>query len=149
MPFCSSCGAELQGKYCARCGALGGGPAPAASFNAAGLQENIAGALCYSLGVLTGILFLVLEPYSKNRTIRFHAFQAIFAWIAVVAVSIVLQIITHSFMLVPFVGWVISACLWTAFGVGVFILWLLLMYKAYNNEKWVLPIIGPLAEKQL
>lgn len=149
MPFCTSCGAELTGKYCARCGAPGGGPTPAASLGQAGLQENVAAALCYLLGVLTGILFLVLEPYSRNRNIRFHAYQSIFAWIGVVVASIALQIVTHSFMLIPFAGWIIAACLWSAFGVGVFILWLLLMFRAYNNEKWVLPIIGPLSEKQL
>jgi uncharacterized membrane protein len=149
MAFCSSCGAELQGKYCARCGAFGGAPAPAASMGQSGLQDNIAAALCYLLGVLSGVLFLVLEPYNRNRNIRFHAFQSIFAWIAVVVASIVLQIVTHTFMLIPFAGWIIAACLWTGFGVSVFILWLLLMFKAYNNEKWVLPVIGPLAEKQL
>jgi len=66
-----------------------------------------------------------------------------------VVLSLVLQLVTRNFMMIPFVGWIISACLWTAFGVGVFILWLLLMFKAYNNERWVLPFVGPLAEKQL
>ena len=116
---------------------------------AAGLQENLAAALCYLLGVLTGVLFLVLEPYNRNQTIRFHAFQSIFAWIAVVAVSIILQIVTHTFSLIPFVGWTIAGLLWSIFGLAVFALWLLLMFKAYNNERWVLPIVGPLAEKQI
>src|SRR5215471_1149091 len=140
MAFCSSCGAELQGRFCAKCGASAGGPPPPSTAAAAGLQENLAAALCYLLGVLTGVLFLVLEPYNRNRTIRFHAFQAIFAWIAVVAVSIVLQIVTRTFSLLPFIGWTIAAFLWTGFGLAVFALWLLLMYKAYNNERWVLPV---------
>src|SRR6516162_8964668 len=149
MPFCSSCGAELQGKYCASCGAPSGGPAPAVSFTAAGLQENVAAALCYLLGVLTGVLFLVLEPYNKNRTIRFHAFQSIFAWVTVVVASIGISIVSGIWALVPYAGWMINSLLWSAFALAVFILWLLLMYKAYNKERWVLPVIGPLAEKQV
>jgi len=149
MAFCSSCGAELQGRFCAKCGASAGGPPPPSTAAAAGLQENLAAALCYLLGVLTGVLFLVLEPYNRNRTIRFHAFQSIFAWIAVVAVSIILQIVTHTFSLIPFVGWTIAGLLWSIFGLAVFALWLLLMFKAYNNERWVLPVVGPLAEKQV
>jgi len=151
MPFCSHCGSELRGNFCGNCGAPAPGatPPPHASAALPGLEENVAAALCYLLGVLTGVLFLVLEPYNRNRNIRFHAFQSIFAWIGVIVISIILNIVTHSFMLIPFVGWAISASIWSAFGLGVFVLWLVLMYKAYNNERWVLPIVGPLAEKQL
>jgi len=96
MAFCASCGAEVQGKFCAKCGAPSGAPAagaanptppgpsfaPASAPASAGMDENVAAALCYLLGVLTGILFLVLEPYNRNPVIRFHAFQSIFVWIA-------------------------------------------------------------------
>jgi uncharacterized membrane protein len=152
MAFCSSCGAELQGRFCAQCGASAQGPASSpfsSAAGSAGLQENLAAALCYLLGVLTGVLFLVLEPYNRNRNIRFHAFQSIFAWIGVVVVSVVLEIVTQIFGRLPFVGWMISATLWTGFGLGIFVLWVVLMYKAYSNERWVLPFVGPLAEKQL
>jgi uncharacterized membrane protein len=148
MPFCSNCGAEQRGNYCANCGAPAPGATPGSSAAISALQDNVAAALCYLLGVLTGVLFLVLEPYSRNRNIRFHAFQSIFCWIAIMALSIALQIVTHSFLLIPFAGWIMSASIWSAFGLGVFVLWLLLMYKAYNNERWVLPFVGPLAEKQ-
>jgi hypothetical protein len=80
MPFCSNCGAEVQGNFCAKCGAPMAGPAggtapppPPPVPTATGLTDNVAAALCYLLGLLTGILFLVLAPYSQNRTIRFHA----------------------------------------------------------------------------
>ena len=108
----------------------------------------MASALCYLLGVLTGVLFLVIEPYSRNRNIRFHAFQSIFAWLGVIALSIGIAIVSNLIAFVPFIGWLIYIMMWSGFGIGVFVLWLMLMYKAYNNEKWVLPVIGPLAEKQ-
>ncbi len=105
-------------------------------------------ALCYLLGLLTGILFLVLEPYNKNRLIRFHAFQSIFLNIAWIAVFIALAIIGIVLLPIPFLGPMLSIILHLGFSLGVFILWLMLMYKAYNRERWVLPVIGPLAEKQ-
>jgi uncharacterized membrane protein len=161
MAFCASCGSEVQGKFCAKCGAPSGAaaaggavppppgstytPAPAAS---AGIEENVAAALCYLLGVLTGILFLVIEPYNRNRLIRFHAFQSIFTWIAAIVVGVVLSIISYVFVAIPFIGWLIYILLWTIFSLGIFALWLFLMYKAYNRERFVLPVIGPLAEKQ-
>ena len=171
MAFCANCGSEVQGRFCAKCGTPVAGPPPAdagqnppgpppggAYYSTpgvppaaapAGLQENMAAALCYLLWVLTGVLFLVIEPYNRNRNIRFHAFQAIFAWVGVVALSIAVVIVSQVIMYLPFIGWLISLLLWTGFGLGVFVLWLMMMYKAYNNEKWVLPVIGPLAEKQV
>src|SRR5215470_12415845 len=98
MAFCVHCGSEVQGRFCSKCGAAvagaasAGGQAGGSGLVLGGLEENVAAALCYLLGVLTGILFLVLEPYNKNRTIRFHAFQAIFAWVAVVVGSMAIAI---------------------------------------------------------
>jgi uncharacterized membrane protein len=174
MAFCSNCGAEVQGKFCAKCGtplAAAAAPAasapppeppsgyaapaasaplppPAATPQASGLEENMACALCYLLGLLTGILFLVLEPYNKNRLIRFHAFQAIFFNVAWIAVLIVLSIVSFALVPIPFLGAMVGIVLHLGAWLGFFILWLMLMYKAYNRERWVLPVIGPLAEKQ-
>ena len=173
MAFCSNCGAEVQGRFCAKCGtpmsAAAAGPSPdapgayappppppasaplpppAAPVQAAGLEENMACALCYLLGLLTGILFLVLAPYNQNRLIRFHAFQSIFLNIAWIAVYIALGIVSWVLFPIPFLGPMLMIVLHLAAGLGVFILWLMLMYKAYNRERWVLPVIGPQAEKQ-
>lgn len=112
------------------------------------MAENVASALCYLLGVLTGILFLVLAPYNQNKTIRFHAWQAIFAWVACVVLGIALNIVLGIFLRIPFLGAMLDLVLLPVFFLGIFILWLMLMYKAYNKQRWVLPVIGPLAEKQ-
>jgi uncharacterized membrane protein len=112
------------------------------------LTENVACALCYLLGLLTGILFLVLEPYNKNKLIRFHAFQSIFLHISVFVVYFVLGILlTTIFRIVPVIG-LLGTIVYPIFGLGCLVLFVFLMYKAYNNQKIVLPIIGPLAEKQ-
>jgi uncharacterized membrane protein len=153
MPFCVNCGSEVQGRFCSQCGArVNGGAqstgAPYAPAASGALQENVASALCYLLGILTGVLFLAIEPYNRSRAIRFHAFQSIFAWAGATVASIGVSIITRLWAVIPYAGWVFGSLIWSAFGLAIFILWLVLMYKAYNGEKWVLPVIGPLAEKQ-
>lgn len=156
MPFCSNCGAEVKGNFCAKCGAPIAGPAGGAATPPPPpvpmpqvLTDNVAAALCYLLGLLTGILFLILAPYSQNRAIRFHAFQSIFLNVAWIAVFIALSIVSMALLPIPFVGAILSMLLHLGAHLGFFILWLMLMYKAYNNERWVLPVIGPLAEKQV
>jgi uncharacterized membrane protein len=114
----------------------------------AGMADNMAGALCYLFGFITGILFLVLAPYNQNREIRFHAFQSIFLNVAWVALWIVITIILIPFRLIPFLGLFIAIVLQSVLGLGGFICWLYLMFKTYNGEKIVLPVIGPFADKQ-
>ncbi len=112
------------------------------------MTDNMAGALCYLIGFITGILFLVLTPYNQNREIRFHAFQSIFLNIAWIALWIVITIILIPLRYIPFLGIFISLILESVLGLGGFILWLYMMFKTYNGEKIVLPVVGPLAEKQ-
>jgi uncharacterized membrane protein len=152
MAFCPSCGSEVQGRFCPKCGSSveGGGTATApppmgTQASAGGLDTNLASALAYLLGFITGILFLVMAPYNQNRTIRFHAFQSIFLSVGWFVLVIVINIL--SFIL----PWFLSTLLWFVLmigGLGIFVLWLVLMLKAYQGSKLVLPIVGPLAEKQ-
>jgi uncharacterized membrane protein len=114
-----------------------------------GLQANAAGALAYLAGIVTGILFLVIDPYKSDRFVRFHAFQSIFfnvawiaLWIAWMIVGLVLGAITKGlffFLQVP-----IDLVLM----VGGFCLWAFLMYSAYQGKMTKLPVIGALAAKQ-
>lgn len=163
MAFCASCGAPVEGRFCAKCGAsmaagaAPGGPSPEPGgpppnpqpvynpppISAGGMDDNMAAALCYVLGFVTGIIFLVLDPYNKKPFVRFHAFQSIFlnvAWIAAYMVLGVVEAILHL--------WLLFSALWGLLGLVAFALWLFCMYKAYNREWFQLPIIGPIALKQ-
>ena len=148
--FCPNCGTQVDGKFCPNCGAaISAGasapntgayvpPASQATVQAPGMSENVASALCYLLGLITGIIFLVLAPYNQNKTIRFHAFQSIFLHVGVIIIWFVFAVVSHGFGLLFFpVYWLLA-----------FILWLYMMYSAYNNRKVKLPVVGDLAEKQ-
>ena len=160
MAFCANCGKAVDGRFCQNCGtpladagvgatgAPGGAPPPPPMGQAgtqSGLQENVACALCYALGLITGILFLAIAPYNLNPKIKFHAFQAIFYHLSFIGLFIVTIPLS---MMLPFplsmIVWFLRFMVWLC-GVGG---WLFLMWKAYNNERVELPIIGPLAAQQ-
>jgi uncharacterized membrane protein len=100
-----------------------------------GLQENVASLLCYVLGWITGIIFLILEP--NNKTIKFHAIQSIIVFGSITVAHIILDWI-------PFVGWfVFMPILWVIWVIS----WILLMVKAYQGGTWHYPIAGNIAER--
>ncbi len=113
-----------------------------------GLSRNLAGALAYSLGIITGILFLVLEPYRRDRFVRFHAMQSILYFVAAVAFSIAWRIMVGILMSIS--GWIALASvpIRLLISLAMFCLWLLLMYQAYSGREFGIPILGGIARKQ-
>lgn len=103
-------------------------------------NEKLMGALSYLLGPVTGIIFLVMEK--KNQFVRFHAMQSTIVFGAILLLNIILGI-------VPVLGWIIALILSPIMAIVSFILWLVLMWKAYNGEKYMLPYFGKIAESQL
>lgn len=96
-----------------------------------GLPKNTAAALSYVLGWLTGIIFLLIE---KDPFVRFHAMQSIITFGILTLLSFI-----------PVIGWILSPLVMI---VG-FILWLVLIFKAYQGEEFKLPVVGEFAKKQL
>ena len=149
MAFCNMCGAQIADgtTTCAACSArmsaAAAAPGPAAtSAPAGGLTENVAGMLAY-FTIIPAIIFLVMEPYNRSRFIRFHAFQCLFFAVAWTILWIALSIFAH----IPFLGW-LSILIWPLIGLAGFILWIILILKANQNQMWKLPVIGDMAEKQ-
>ena len=101
-----------------------------------GMDQNVEGLLCYLVGWVTGLIFLLIEK--ENKFVRFHAIQSIATYVVFFVVYII-------FIFIPFIGWLIDILL----GIAMFILWIVLMYKAYKGEKFKLPIVGDFAEKQV
>ena len=98
------------------------------------LDENVAGALCYLFGFITGLIFYLLE--NQNKFVKFHAMQSLITFLGV---FIVLMVIWW----VPFFGWILRSIIILL----ALILWVILMVKAYYGEKFKLPIIGDIAEQ--
>ena len=155
MAFCPACGHQVgEAAFCTNCGAsqgkgASGGGTPGDSLTS-GIEENIAALLCYAFLWVSGIVFLVLD---KRPFVRFHAAQSIGLcvaatligagfWIAFLFVTFVIAIIHIPIAFVIYLVWRI---IW----LGCFAMWIVCMYKAYQPEKFKVPIIGDTVEKMV
>ncbi len=138
--FCSKCGAENPegAKFCSKCGAELGvaatpteGAAKPEAESSTGMSANVAGLLCYVLGWITGIIFVVLEK--KSTFVKFHAWQSIMTFGVLFVVSLIVSWI-------PVVSWII--------GILIFVLWIILLIQAGSGKMWKVPWAGDWAEKQ-
>ena len=129
MAFCPNCGTQTTGAFCPNCGAAvpasadaGATPPPPPPqdpgagpqyqqqpLSAPGLNENVAGALCYLGSFVTGVIFLILAPYNQSKFVRFHAFQSIFLFVTYIAFAVVFAILGH------IIGLLLNALLVPAF----------------------------------
>ena len=112
-------------------------PAPHSEKTSTGFDANVAAALSYLVGFVTGIIFLVVEK--DNRFVRFHAMQSTLTFVGIVLVDILLQI-------VPILGPLVVLFLVIPLSA---VLWLLLMFKAYQGEEFKLPLVGQMAADRI
>jgi uncharacterized membrane protein len=145
MAFCKACGQEVgSAAFCPKCGAAqattGAAAAPQAASPTEGLAENVAGLLCYTLGWITGIIFLLID---KRPFVRFHAAQSIVVFGALTILRIGLGIVLGFGGLIGFGLWAAISML---FSLLILVLWILLMVKAYQHELFKLPIAAGIAE---
>lgn len=163
MAFCSNCGAQVADgtAFCSNCGRqvnasaaadpaqTSAAPSSAPSFAAqpsatAGLQENVAGTLCYGLGWLTGLIFLLID---KRPFVRFHAAQSIAVFGVINILYLVLgQVFVVGVVVGGPVGYGFGSVLLLLLRVGSIGLWVLLMVKAYQGQRYKLPLFGEYAE---
>jgi uncharacterized membrane protein len=109
-------------------------------------KDRLAAALAY-VTVFPAIVFVLVEPFKRNRFVRFHSFQSLYLAMAAIPVAIALRVLYSVFALIPVVGYLLA---WLAMAVAVLawsILWLVLLVKAFQGETFHLPGIGSLAEK--
>jgi len=120
-------------------------PATPPQPTSTGLDQNIAGLLSYVLGPLTGLVFFLLEK--ENRFVRFHAMQSIVVGVASFAFWIVFSILSTILAFVPVLGWILSAIVGMVAWLGFFVLWIVLMVKAFQGEEWEVPMLGKYARQ--
>ena len=140
-----NCGAPTGAgiAYCSACGTA----VPLRTPGAAELPERAACALAYALWALTGVLFLVVEPYSSSARVRFHAFQSIFLSLAIFAAWFVVLLTVFVFRLIPVVGAPVALAVVYAFGLAILGVWILMIVRTYQGPEPRLPLIGAWAEK--
>src|SRR5580698_5918683 len=151
MPHCTKCGTMVADNvaFCPSCGtpqAAGVAPAMApAAGTQSGLSENVAGLLCYVLGWVTGLIFYFID---KRPYVRFHAAQSIVVFGGLHILSIVVgMFFGFSLLAGGLSGFSIGYAFYGLVNVIVLILWILLMVKAYQGERFRVPIAADLAEK--
>jgi uncharacterized membrane protein len=106
------------------------------------MADNVAGMLAY-VTIIPAIVLLVMEPYNKNRFIRFHSFQCIFPCLALVVLHIGVSLIA----VIPFLI-LVTFPLHMLISLAAFVIWIVLLLKANQGQMYKLPVIGDLAEKQ-
>jgi uncharacterized membrane protein len=148
MAFCPSCGQEVGGaSFCPKCGAnqvavpAGGAGAVAVAATSEGLAENVAGLLCYLAGWITGIIFLLID---KRPWVRFQAAQSIVVFAGLTVVQIALSVMSST--IGGLLGFGLMSMLGMLIGLVTFVLWILLMVKAYKHETFKVPIAAGIAE---
>ncbi len=146
MAFCSKCGSSVPegAPFCPQCGAQVGVTAPPpplgiAPAGSTGLQENVAGLLCYLLGWVTGIIFLLID---KRPFVRFHAAQSIVVFGALTIIRVVLGFAFLGGGVIGFSLWgVLISLVWLIW----LVLWIVLMITAYQGKTFEVPIAAPIA----
>ncbi|MGB7497295.1 MAG: DUF4870 domain-containing protein [Candidatus Acidiferrum sp.] len=151
MAFCKACGQEIgTATFCPKCGAnqtaavaspVAPATAPAASPTE-GLQENVAGLLCYVLGWLTGIVFLLID---KRPFVKFHAAQSIvvFGGLMILRIAVIFM---HGIVGYGVIGFGFLGIISLVLGLITLILWILLMVKAYQHQLYRVPIAADIAD---
>jgi uncharacterized membrane protein len=146
MAACSKCGAQVAdgAAFCGNCGQPTSAVAVNSPVRAEGgteLNENVAGLLCYSLGWITGLIFFFID---KRPFVRFHAAQSIVVFGGLQIISVVLGWAFVSGVGAGGLGG--SGLLGGVIGVIEFVLWIVLMIKAYNGQTYKVPIAAGIAE---
>ncbi len=149
MPFCSKCGNTLQpnDRFCKQCGTPQAGPAaasPRSSDPLTGLEPHIASALCYLpfIGWIMCIFVLATPRFRTDYLSRFHAFQAIFTFIAYLIYDWVIDEILYS---VLFQTWIVSRVIRLVFVIG----WIFMVYRTSLRETIRIPVLAELADKSV
>jgi uncharacterized membrane protein len=136
--FCPGCGRAMQPDS---------PPVERVQGNVGALPLTVAGALAYCT-IIPAIIFLLVEPYNKDRFVRFHSFQCIGLWLATLVFGAALRVTGFVLFFIPVLGHLISWLAYMVVSLGFFVIWVVLVVKAFQGERFKLPVIGDFAEQQ-
>lgn len=156
MPFCTQCGnpAQPADQFCGKCGAAQPGAQPGARPAAPGattfenMSPRTAALLCYIpfVGWIAAIIVLASERFRNDATIRFHAFQGLYLFVAWLIVEVVLDPLLW---IAPGSSWVFRRAAEAALKLAVLGAWILMLVKVSQSDDFRLPILGELADRSV
>jgi uncharacterized membrane protein len=111
--------------------------------NPSGLSDNAAAGIAY-ITLIPAIIFLIVAPFKNSSYVRFHAWQSIFFFIAWAVVHILVGVVQNLLPTVLF----LTLTLWQFVDLAFFVILIIVFVSAFNGKRFMLPIIGGLAEKQ-
>ena len=130
--FCPGCGRSMR-------------PVETSHGRVGVLPETFAGAVAYFF--LPAILFIFVQPYNKNRFVRFHSFQCLGFFLAALVVAALLRVTGYALFFIPTVGPLLLLLVSMVAGLGLFAIWVVLVVKALQGERFKLPGVGDFAER--
>ena len=143
MPFCSSCGNSVNAtdQFCAKCGARQPGTPAQPVDPLAGITPRTASILCYipGIGWIASVVVLASHKFRNNRSVRFHAFQGLYLFVAWLIVEWVLTQIFREIPHMLRIDKLLHAL--------ILVVWVFMIVKTSHEETYSLPIIGELAER--
>ena len=148
MPIiCRHCSAQMP-ETAAFCPGCGRRMAPALPVQGGPgiFPENVAGVLAY-LTFVPAILFLILKRFNRNRFVRFHSVQCLLLWVSGVSAAIALKLFAMLLFMIPVAGPLLVVLIPTLAGLALVVIWLVLVVKAFQGERFQLPVLGEFAER--
>jgi len=121
------------------------GPVTPQQTSSTGMDPKVAALLSYVLGWVTGLIFYLIEK--EDKYVRFHAMQSILLSVAMIVLMTALNIVLAMLTTIVDIFGLLFVFVSPLLGLAFFVLWIMLMVKAYQGEKWKLPIIGDMAER--
>lgn len=145
LKSCAECDAQMpdSAAFCPGCG-RSMQPEPVPAPKSANLRENFAGSAAYAT-FMPALAFLFIAPYRRNSFVRFHSVQCLLCWLVGVVVAVLLRLFGLLLLFVPVVGPLLLVLLIAIVAIATLMIWVVLLVKAFQGERFALPVIGALA----
>lgn len=147
LKSCPDCAAQMpdSAAFCPGCGRSM--RTESASKQKAGVGgDNLSGALAY-VSFIPALVFLLVDRYRKNPFVRFHSIQCLLFWLVCAVLAIVVRVVFLVLLFIPIVGPLLAVLFVVVVALAAVFTWIILLVKAFQGERFALPVIGDLAEK--
>lgn len=147
LKSCPNCAAQMPGSaaFCPGCG-RSTKTESAAKGKLGVLRENLAAAFAY-VTFVPALVFMFLDPYRKNSFVRFHSIQCLLLWLLAIVLAVLVRLVTLVLLFVPVFGPLLALLVTVIVVLAALFTWIVLLVKAFQGEKFALPVVGGMAEQ--